>query len=51
MNKFVVIIAFLFSATDALAQDITTLEKIGPVVRFERTEKAVTLHCQDTSQV
>src|SRR5215210_3467263 len=51
MNKLLVIIAFLFSATSALAQDITTLEKIGPVVRFERTEKAVTLHCQDNSQV
>src|SRR5215204_389336 len=51
MNKLLVIIAFLFSATGASAQDITTLEKIGPVVRFERTERAVTLNCQDNSQV
>src|SRR5215212_6391251 len=44
-----VVILFLWCV--AAAQDITTLEKIGPVVRFERTEKAVTLHCQDNSQV
>ncbi len=39
------------TAGGALAQDITTLETIGPVVRFEKTEKTVTLHCQDNSQV
>src|SRR5215207_240528 len=48
MKKLLLIIAFLGSAN---AQDITTLEKIGPVVRFERTDKTVTLHCQDNSQV
>ena len=41
----------LFLIGSAFAQDITTLEKIGPVVRFERTEKGVLLHCQDNSQV
>jgi alpha-glucosidase len=48
MKKLLLIIAFLGSAN---AQDITTLEKIGPVVRFEKSDKAVTLHCQDNSQV
>jgi alpha-glucosidase len=48
MKKLLLIISFLGSAN---AQDITTLEKIGPVVRFERSDKAVTLHCQDNSQV
>ena len=33
------------------AQDITTLEKIGPVVSFTRTQNAVTLTCRDNSQV
>jgi hypothetical protein len=35
----------------AAAQDITTLEQIGPVVRFEKTAQSVTLHCRDNSQV
>jgi alpha-glucosidase len=35
----------------ALAQDITTLEKIGPVVGFVKTDKALTFNCRDNSQV
>ena len=34
-----------------MAQDITKLEKIGSVVSFTKTEKAVVLNCQDNSQV
>ena len=33
------------------AQDITSLEKIGPVVSFVKTDKAVTFNCRDNSQV
>ena len=52
MKRFIVIITLLISAGAAtVAQDITTLEKIGPVVSFEKTDKSVTLHCQDNSQV
>ena len=52
MKRLLTIIVYLIaSAGGVLAQDITTLEKIGPVVRFERSEKTVTLHCQDKSQV
>ena len=48
MKRFFLIIAFLTSVN---AQDITTLEPIGPVVRVEKTEQSVTLHCRDNSQV
>src|SRR5512145_3347877 len=51
MKTLLLIIGFWICCTTTLAQDITTLEKIGPVVRFEKTEKTVTLHCQDNSQV
>ena len=33
------------------AQDITSLEKIGPVTSFTKIEKGITLNCQDKSQV
>jgi alpha-glucosidase len=33
------------------AQDITGLEKIGPVTSFTKSEKAVTFNCRDNSQV
>src|SRR6185369_6039820 len=51
MNRFLVLIAILGAAATALAQDITTLEKIGPVVSVQRTNDGVTLKCQDNSQV
>src|ERR1041384_1882629 len=51
MNRLLALIAILGAATTALAQDITTLEKIGPVVSVQRTDKGVTLNCHDNSQV
>ena len=33
------------------AQDITKLEKIGPVANFTKSEKSVLFNCQDNSQV
>src|SRR6266404_639854 len=33
------------------AQNITTLEKIGPVTGFNRSEQGVTFTCRDNSQV
>ncbi|HEX5966639.1 MAG TPA: TIM-barrel domain-containing protein [Pyrinomonadaceae bacterium] len=50
-RAFVIGLFLLLIGVHAVAQDITTLEKIGPVVRFERTGNAITLHCQDNSQV
>jgi alpha-glucosidase len=40
-----------FPAICARAQDITGLEKIGPVVSFTKSANAVTLGCADGSQV
>src|ERR1700724_2743677 len=34
----------------ALAQEVTHLEKIGPVVSIEKGSKAVTFNCGDNSQ-
>jgi alpha-glucosidase len=41
----------LIPAPAGVAQDITTLEKIGPVVSFVKTERGVTFNCRDNSQV
>ncbi len=52
MKKFFKNICCLLGCVAAIAaQDITKLEKIGPIVSFTRTEKAVTLTCRDNSQV
>jgi len=51
MKRFFVLIAILATCPSALAQDITTLEKIGPVVSLNKSEQRVTLNCQDKSQV
>ena len=51
MRRLLLLIVILASSAAAFAQDITTLEKIGPVVSVQRTANAVTLHCQDNSQV
>ena len=52
MNRFLALIAILGATTaTSFAQDITALEKIGPVLSLQRTDKAVTLNCQDNSQV
>src|SRR5258708_39241236 len=37
--------------TPVLAQELSGLEKIGSVTSFTKTEKSVTLNCQDNSQV
>ena len=51
MNRLLALIAIFGAAATISAQDITTLEKIGPVVNLERTGNRVTLNCQDNSQV
>ncbi|HEX6719852.1 MAG TPA: glycoside hydrolase family 31 protein [Pyrinomonadaceae bacterium] len=51
MTRLLIIIAILATAITAVAQDVTSLEKIGPVVSFTKSEKSVTLNCQDNSQV
>src|ERR1700682_1421061 len=50
-NLFTIICCLISLGPVAAAQDITTLEKIGPLVTFEKTDKAVTLSCRDDSQV
>ena len=51
MNRFLILVAILGAATTTFAQDITTLEQIGPVVSLQRSANGVTLNCQDNSQV
>src|SRR6266403_4637940 len=52
MSKLLTLVFCLMSiAVCARAQDITGLEKIGPVVSFTRSANAVTLSCADGSQV
>ena len=52
MNKVPVIVLWLFAlGLSCRAQDITSLEKIGPVVGFTKSGNSVTLSCQDKSQV
>jgi alpha-glucosidase len=46
-----ILIVVFVTAAAVVAQDITTLEKIGSVIRLEKTEKTVTLQCRDNSQV
>ena len=48
---FLIIVLSIGVGISVVAQDITTLEKIGPVVSLSKTEKSVTLNCQDNSQV
>ncbi len=48
---FLAIILLLLSAPPVLSQDITGLEKIGPVSNFVKTERGVTFNCRDNSQV
>jgi len=46
MKRLLVLTWILASAASASAQDITTLEKIGPVINLIKTDKTVTLnHC------
>jgi alpha-glucosidase len=51
MKLFLVLTWMLATGASAFAQDITTLEKIGDVLSFIKTDKSVTLTCQDKSQV
>ena len=51
MKRFLLITAICAICSSASAQDITTLDKIGPVVSLVKSDKAVTLNCQDNSQV
>src|SRR5215213_1360239 len=51
MTRLLVLTWILAAGTSAFAQDITTLEKIGPVTSFIKTDNSVTLTCQDNSQV
>ena len=52
MKKCVAIfLCVLGLVTVGRAQDITKLEKIGPVVSFTKSEKAVIFNCEDKSQV
>ncbi len=51
MKPLLVLTLLLTSGTFAFAQDITTLEKIGSVVSLTKTDNAVTLTCNDNSQV
>src|SRR5688572_24600354 len=52
MRRLFEIICCLLGCVGAItAQDITKLEKIGPVISFTRTENGVTLTCRDNSQV
>src|SRR5690349_1421356 len=50
MKRLFLLIALLNTGV-VYAQDITTLEKIGSITRFAKSEKTVTLHCDDNSQV
>src|ERR1044072_4245515 len=52
MRKLLITLVYLvsFSAV-ALGQDITALDPIGPLARFQKTENTVTLKCRDNSQV
>ena len=51
MRRLLVLTAISASCMSVLAQDITTLDKIGPVVSLTKSDKTVTLNCQDNSQV
>jgi alpha-glucosidase len=46
-----ILCCLLAPVATASAQDITRLEKIGPVVSFTKSDKVVTFNCQDNSQV
>jgi len=52
MKRLLIISLCLFGAALPInSQDITRLEKIGPVASFIKSEKAVVFTCQDKSQV
>src|SRR5439155_18422157 len=52
MKRLILLPRFLIGLSVATqAQDITSLQKIGPVVSFSKSEKGLTLNCRDQSQV
>ncbi|HET6647322.1 MAG TPA: TIM-barrel domain-containing protein, partial [Pyrinomonadaceae bacterium] len=52
MKKYLTLLCCLIgSVVGIAAQDITSLQKIGSVESFTRSEKGVTLTCSDNSQV
>jgi alpha-glucosidase len=51
MKRLLLLAVFLTICAPTFAQDITTLEKIGPVVSLRKSERSVTLNCRDDSQV
>jgi len=52
MKRLALITVIIFSVAASLAaQDITRLEKIGPVTSFTRTDRGLILNCADNSQV
>src|ERR1700741_102576 len=51
MNRLFALVWILAGCATAFAQDITTLEKIGPVINITKSDNAVTLNCRDNSQV
>src|SRR5439155_23234315 len=52
MKRLILLPLFLIGLSVATqAQDITSLQKIGPVVSFSKSEKDLTLNCRDQSQV
>ena len=48
---FAILCCLLGLVATTRSQDITKLEKIGPVTSFTKSEKAVVFNCQDNSQV
>src|SRR5260370_16035908 len=46
-----ILLCLFVLALHCRAQDITSLEKIGPVVSFTKSDKGITLNCSDKSQV
>jgi alpha-glucosidase len=52
MKKCIAIFCLFAGSLSAVtAQDVTTLEKIGPVVSFTKSANGVTITCRDNSQV
>jgi len=51
MTRLLILIVILATAATALAQDITSLEKIGPVTSLTKTTNSITITCNDASQV
>ena len=51
MIRVFILLAILASGPTAFAQDITTLEPIGRVTSVRKSDKSVTLTCEDNAQV